>query len=239
MKIEDAHQFIFHPWSEDHSLGTKIAATVADITLSIFTVGLFLIPFIYYQWNDREVTVVKTPTPASAKAQETLRKPDPSPSSLTTNSHLSPKAKAVKEKQAWQLDQFEQWAKAGQWNKIHSAHYDWWMYPIDKSSGKHGVTYQLNSNEIMTLKSDPEFMNNYRRGVVLGAKAWGWDVLGCKPIENPTKDQKWQDWNVRLGKMADSLHLFGEEDLRQSMRKYVQDNHLYIDNWVLRHLGIY
>lgn len=236
MKVEEAYQFIFHPWSEEHSLETKIAATIADIALTVFSFGLFLFPFLYYQWQDRDVTVINQSTSASKKADEVLKSPVSSPKASvrktgsTTNSQLSSKARAVKEKQAGQLKQFEQWAAAGQWGHIHRAHYDWWMYPVNYSSRTTGSTYQLNANEVDELKADPEFMQNYKRGVVLGAQAWGWDVLNSKPIEKPTSDQKWQNWDVRLGKMIDSLNLFNESDLVASMRRYARQNSIPVYN---------
>lgn len=238
MKVEDVYQFFFHPWSDEHSFETQIAATITDIALSILSGGLFLIPFLYFQWKDRDVKQMHNATAATKVASEILKSPNPPPVVRSTNTHLSSKARTVKEKQAWQLNQFEQWAASGQWSKIHNAHYDWWMYPIDQPSRGHGTTYQLNSREITELKADPEFMANYIRGVVLGAQAWGWDVLNVKPIDNPTSDQKWQNWDVRLGKMADSLRLFGEEELRASMRQYVQKNNILLQDWVYTSLEL-
>lgn len=182
MKVEDVYQFFFHPWSDEHSFETQIAATITDIALSILSGGLFLIPFLYFQWKDRDVKQMHNATAATKVASEILKSPNPPPVVRSTNTHLSSKARTVKEKQAWQLNQFEQWAASGQWSKIHNAHYDWWMYPIDQPSRGHGTTYQLNSREITELKADPEFMANYIRGVVLGAQAWGWDVLNVKQL---------------------------------------------------------
>lgn len=55
MKLDDFYQFIFHPWSSDHSLKKQILATIVDIALTIFSGLLFLIPFAYFQWKDRHV----------------------------------------------------------------------------------------------------------------------------------------------------------------------------------------
>ena len=231
MKIQDVSQFIFHPWSNEHSLGKKIAATITDIALTILSAGLFLIPFIYFQ----NVKVVTPPTPASKVAQSVLK---PEAQKTKPTSTLSPKAQQVKEKQAWQLKQFEQWAAKGQWDCIHRAHYDWWMYPINRSSAGQGSKYTVHSKEIAELKADPEFMRNYLRGVELGAKAWGWDIHAKKLVANPSKDQKWQNWNVRLGKMADSLSLFGQEDLRASMLAYALHAGLNLEDWIWKALGL-
>jgi hypothetical protein len=228
----EIYQFLFHPWSDDHSPLTKVLATITDIALTALTAGIFAVVFAAVQWKDRKVTVVSPLTRASKKADKILG------TKIKEESKLSDKAKTVKKKQAWQLAQFERWADAGQWNNIHSAHYDWWMFPIDRSSAGQGSTYQVNKSNINQLKQDPEFMKNYRRGVELVAKAWGWDVIASQPIDSPTKDQKWQNWPVRLGKMADSLRLFGEEDLRASMRQYALHANLQLEGWILQALSL-
>ncbi|ADI38712.1 putative uncharacterized protein [Waddlia chondrophila 2032/99] len=230
MKLDDFYQFIFHPWSSNHSLKKQISATIVDIALTIFSGLLFLIPFAYFQWKDRHVKVVYSSTATSKSAEKILK------SSKEPSQKLSPKAQKVKNKQYWQLKQFEKWAAEGQWNKIHQAHYDWWMYPISRSSQGQGTTYAVNSKEIAELKADQEFMQNYLRGVELGAKAWGWDIHLKKPVDHPSKDQKWQNWDVRLGKMADSLHLFGQHELRDSMRTYALNKNLTLEEWVWKTL---
>ena len=35
--------------------------------------------------------------------------------------------------------------------------------------------------------------------------AWGYDLANGTQIENPQKDQKWQNWPIRLYKMTKSL----------------------------------
>ncbi len=242
--IEDPYQFFFHPFSDDHSLGEKIVAAIADLALTLFSGGLFLIPLLYFQWKDRDVKIVPPSTRESTIASDTLSKGKrrgstvPRPAASGRGSTLSAKALTVKEKQAWQLAQFEKWAASGDWGQIHRAHYDWWMYPISRGSAGQGTTYAVNAKEIAELKADPEFMANYLRGVELGARAWGWDIHASKPVENPTRDQKWQNWGVRLGKMADSLHLFGQEELRASMLEYALQGPLNLENWIWDNLGL-
>jgi len=50
---------------------------------------------------------------------------------------------ALKAQQKTQLKFFESWVENGQWMKIHTSHYDWWMFPIDEKSSR-GVKYTVN-----------------------------------------------------------------------------------------------
>jgi len=232
---QQVYHFLFHPLREDHSLREKINAITAVIALSILSLGIFLIPFGIIQWKDRDVTVKKKPTRTSNVARPIISK---KPSNIRSSIVKTSKAKTVKTKQAWQLAKFEQWAAEGDWASIHKAHYDWWMFPNNRTSAGEGPKYQVSQKDINALKSDPEFMGNYRRGVELVARAWGWEVIENKPVENPSKHQKWQNWPVRLGKMADSLRLFGENTLRSSMRDYAQQAGLRLPHWVQKMLKL-
>jgi len=127
---------------------------------------------------------------------------------------------ALKQKHAAQLKQFEQWAEARDWLAFLHHHYDWWMFPISRTSLGQGAQYTVYRQEIESLKNDREFMENYRRGVKLLTLSWGWDIDQQKPVNNPDPDQKWNHYEVRLGKMADSLKLFGEIELFKSLRQY-------------------
>ena len=40
----------------------------------------------------------------------------------------------LKQKHSHQLQYFLQWAKEEDWKQFHINHYDWWMFPIDKTS---------------------------------------------------------------------------------------------------------
>lgn len=231
MKIdEQICHFLFHPLALEHSVLKQFLATITVIALSILTAGTFLIAFVVINWRDRNITVEKKPTIEARVAQKVIL-PNPKPTVSASGPKPTTKAEVVKQKQAWQLNQFEEWAATNQWGKIHSAHYDWWMFPVNYLSRQKGSTYQVSQSDVEQLKRDPEFMKNYRRGVELEARAWGWEVYDKKPVENPTSDQKWQNWSVRLGKMADSLRLFKEDGLFESMKQYAAHAKLNIYNF--------
>lgn len=240
MKVrKSVYQFLFHPLAKKHSGVKKFLATISVIALSILTGGTFLVAFGIINLRDRNVTVGNKATKEARVAQKVLpQKKTTSHTTITVKpAPTKSKIDTVKQKQAEQLKQFEQWTAKNEWGKFHLAHYDWWMFPINRSSQGRGMIYAVTSSDIQQLKQDPEFMKNYRRGVELVARAWGWDVNNCTPIQNPTSDQKWQNWPVRLGKMADSLRLFDEQDLRDSMRQYSVHAELTLEYWVLEALG--
>ncbi|MBK9745958.1 MAG: hypothetical protein IPO91_04190 [Chloroflexi bacterium] len=82
---------------------------------------------------------------------------------------------ALTARHAAQIADFEAWAAAGQWSQFHHGHYDWWAYPIMRSSA-YGQAYTVYEAEIAQLNADPQFVERHRRGIQLGALAWGWDV---------------------------------------------------------------
>lgn len=146
----------------------------------------------------------------------------------------------LKKKQKDHLTKLSKLAKNNQWQHLqtHTSHpfsgFDWWMFPIDRSSNVYGSYYQLNSNDITILKKDKVFIKNYRQGVVLVAKSWGWDLKKNKDISDSKK--KWTDYQVRLGKMAHSLVLFEQEDLLKSLRCFVQANKIELQDWIKPYL---
>ncbi len=57
MKLSNqAHLFLFHPLDKSHSNQIKFLSGITTLILSIISGGLFLIPFMYFQWADRTVT---------------------------------------------------------------------------------------------------------------------------------------------------------------------------------------
>ena len=154
----------------------------------------------------------------------------------------------VKAKNAEQVQLFEEWAEKKDWKtfKPEHSHYDWWAFPITKSSASYGDEYALNAMEIQYLKRDKEFMRHYRKGVELVVKSWGWDLRKNAPVpkKERTADQLWTGYGVRLGKMADSLKLFGEKDKYRRLQRFFdkvcvplgKDKHP-LEAWVYTHLG--
>ena len=51
-------------------------------------------------------------------------------------------------------------------------------------------------------------------------RAWGYDLVEGKPLENVAPEQKWQNWPIRLYKISKSLELFGQNDLHGHSVKY-------------------
>jgi len=145
----------------------------------------------------------------------------------------------LKEQHQTYLLDFREWANEDQWGMFDHkySHYDWWMFPIDKTSASHGTKYQLNQREIEKLKNDAEFMKDYREGVKLVLKSWGWDVDADKgaKVKSPKELQEWKGYRVRLGKMADSLSLFEETELYDQVKKFyteVVHDQDKINDWV-------
>lgn len=157
------------------------------------------------------------------------------------------KIKRVKEKNAEQVKAFEQWAEKKDWIRFtpQYSHYDWWAFPISRSSLGQGDKYAVNSVEIQALKADDDFMRNYRRSVELVVNSWGWDLNKDVPIaaDEITSDQLWTGYGVRLGKMADSLKLFDEKDLYRKLQHFFDSvcvplaNRYPLEDWVYKNLG--
>ena len=120
-----------------------------------------------------------------------------------------------------QLEFFESCAAANEWSRVHSAHYDWWMFPINRGSS-YGLKWTVHEGDVEELERDPEFVKNYLRGVELQALAWGWDLNKAEYVQNPHPDQRWSNWPIRLWKCASSLRLFGFTVEFESMKKYAQ-----------------
>jgi len=128
---------------------------------------------------------------------------------------------ALKEKQASQLNLFEAWAQAHDWQQFHASHYDWWMFPFSKPS-QFGFAYVVYESEILSLKQDPAFISKYLRGVELLLLSWGWDLKQAVPIPQPDLSQTWHNWPIRLYKCALSLQEFGYTAEFHSVRTYAR-----------------
>lgn len=139
----------------------------------------------------------------------------------------SAKIRDIKEHHAKQLAEFETWAAAQQWDKIHHAHYDWWMFPVSRSSSAYGDRFSVSPAEVEAFKRDSAFMTHYRRGFAIVVEAWGWDLEKGEPIAvdpNNSKGQVWDGYGVRLAKMSDSALLFKEYDLHLKLKKFFQEH---------------
>lgn len=223
-----------------HSLYKK--SPRVDILLSAITlVGLIAIGLIFFgsmyktvKKQDREI-VVSSKTPKTKIVSDTsqlfetakLKSLPHSEMKFVKGAQMPPdalKINLIKKKHAEQLEKFEEWASMNQWKKIKQAHYDWWMFPVNRISSGHAATYKVNEHEIEVLKTDQDFINDYKRGVTLVVQAWGWDLEMEEPLQNPSKDQYWDGYGVRLAKMSDSLQLFGEIDMHKKLKKFFVDH---------------
>ncbi len=120
-------------------------------------------------------------------------------------------------KQAAQLREFESWAKEGRWEEFSHQHYDWWMFPIDRRSRGYGGMYTVHENQVKALQRRPRFMDNYKRGVALLLYSWGWH-----PSRNQLFVNRFDNNLVRLGKVLQSLDLFGEKQLFESAQEFAK-----------------
>lgn len=125
--------------------------------------------------------------------------------------------------QSKQLTRFERWAAAQTWKALHSAHYDWWMFPLDETSS-FGYKYTVNPENVQMLLSDTEFVQRLRRGAIILAESYGWDLEKRAPISKPNADagQAWQSYPVRLFKAGRSMIVFGQRDLYDSFVEYAK-----------------
>jgi hypothetical protein len=144
------------------------------------------------------------------------------PQSAVTNVNVE-KISNEKAVHSGQLKRFEVHAVMGTWENLHQEHYDWWMFPINKTSQGHGDEYAFSEANLEALRSDREFLASYRRGVQLQALAWGWNIEKGVSVLNPKKGQLWTGYGIRLAKMADSLWLMGEKTLFASLQQFAKE----------------
>lgn len=233
MQIDnEIYYFLFHPLSDSHSTPKKFLASVTVVAITILTAFTFLIPFIYFNLKDRKIQQISGPTKETQIVGEILPKVE-SQKPIT-------KVNKIKVKHEEYLKFFKNCEAEKKWGEIHSAHYDWWMFPIDNKSGGRINEYTVSESDIKELKNDPEFMKNYLKGVELVVRAWGWELLDEKAAENRTPEQKWTGWDVRLGKMADSLKLFEQDVYHEKLRIFAEQailkKNYNLESWVIDHL---
>ena len=93
------------------------------------------------------------------------------------------------------------------------------MFPIKEDSG-YGFKYSIFEDDVKELQKT-EFIKNYLLGIKLISKSWGWDIENSKLIENPDKYQKYNNYDIRLRKIGQSLKLFEQEEYFNSLDKFV------------------
>lgn len=210
------YNFFFHPFHEEHPKEISALSVITNIALTALTAGLYLVAFLGVHLSERH-WVQKQPDPKSGRV--------PRPATIIPRANGFVGSQALKQKLQSHLAKLTDLAERGQWQHLqtHTAHpdsgFDWWMFPIDRSSRGMGDLYNLSQADISFLKNDPEFMKSYREGVCLVAKSWGWDLLTRTDLTSYS--QRWTGYQVRLYKMITSLELFNQTDLTDSLRYFM------------------
>lgn len=229
VQLARIYNFLFHPLSYKN-YPNKMLSMITVVALSVLSKGIFTAAFVFVHWQRHKKTEIVENAKVNPATLVLIKNQKPKmPSILDLHSVRvskegvkmdQTKADLIKRDLAQQLQKFEDWAQANEWQRIHDAHYDWWMFPVERPSSAYGEAYAVNKADVEALKADPIFMNNYRRGVALVVQAWGWDLEKGEAIKSPAKGQAWDGYGVRLAKMSDSLRLFEEIELHQKLKAF-------------------
>lgn len=119
----------------------------------------------------------------------------------------------------FQNRQFMEWKSLQLYNKFHSSHYDWWAFPINQLSS-YGAKFKVDIHDRIQFMKNEQFIKALRSNAVLVCLSWGYDLVKGEEIKIRTKDQKWQNWPIRLYKMACSLEYFQQLDLHENAIKF-------------------
>lgn len=214
------YDFFFHPFHKDHSGRDRLVSIITSVALSILTCGVYAAVFCLVQIAER--FSIEGTNEGMQKINKVYIGND-----------------ALKAKQKNHLAKLEALVKDGHWEHLqkHTDHpfsgFDWWMFPTDRASLGQGSKYQVCLRDITSLKKDQEFMDSYRKGVVLVAKSWGFDLENKKDVTSSS--QKWVGYNVRLGKMLYSLKLFNQTDLFNNLVYFIDKKGLRskLDEWII------
>jgi hypothetical protein len=99
------------------------------------------------------------------------------------------------------------------------------MFPTSdygkNAPGEKGV-FKVSKAEVEELKKNTEFMTNYREGVRLQMLSYGWDTETNSFITDRLSNQKYNNYHIRLEKLARSLGMFGEKNLHASVKTFAQ-----------------
>ncbi|XWN35430.1 MAG: hypothetical protein ROO73_01405 [Roseivirga sp.] len=142
------------------------------------------------------------------------------------------------------LSKFKAWTEAEAWGQFGPkySHYGWWMFPIDRVTKDGGYRYAVFKEDIEALKADEAWLRDYRLAVILLMYSWGWDIKGCQCCANPGPEQQWRHWDIRLDKLTNSLILFEQWDLYESLMAYVKTLHdqgVHLEERLLRYFPPY
>lgn len=223
----DAYNFFFHPLHEDHSVEESVISIITTVVLSILTGGLYLLILGAVHLKER-CSVIEPD-------QEGMIPPSMGKIALAQSHHLGD----LKEKMSDHLVKLQRLAARGEWSHLqtHTSHqdsgFDWWMFPTNRPSRGQGTRYMVSEIDIALLKEDREFMETYRKGVILVAKSWGFDLENQMDLTSDV--QKWTGYQVRLGKMLHSLQLFGERELFDRLVQFIDLKNIRrtLEEWII------
>jgi hypothetical protein len=98
---------------------------------------------------------------------------------------------------------------------IRKAHFDWWTFPIEKTSNRYGYKYKLNDIACQELLGDDEFMKYYIESTWCVLDAYGFTLSGSKENgykitpKDTTHENEFNE--IRIKKMAESFYHFNIE----------------------------
>jgi hypothetical protein len=86
-----------------------------------------------------------------------------------------------------QTSLFKDWITQSRWRNFWGSgeHFDWWAFPIDITSDRHGDRYNV-TPAIAELRSDPEFLHAVLENAQLFANGLGYDLVTGQVID-PTR----------------------------------------------------
>lgn len=119
------------------------------------------------------------------------------------------------------LTQLQAFSGNKDYNAIHSHHYDWWMFPIDRSSTGKGEKFRLSDRHFTALSQNSAFLKDYVEGIRIVLDAWGWDLKNKRDISNGS--QRWDGYGIRLAKTANSLQLIIRNSKTPAVRKELEN----------------
>ncbi len=229
MKI-DPYNFLFHPLHEEHQDEVKGISIVTNVLLTVFSSGLYLLvvgAVHAYEWMSGNEA-----SPADGKAKEVFDKHFPLASRTKTSYPDFVGIPALKQKHREYLKQLTGLAHEAEKKPILWRHFqrrtsdpisqfDAVMLPTSEPSDKHGDQYRLSKGDLDILKSDPQFMKSYRKGIVVIGK--GLCAVDLEKVHDLTSDQQRYTGNsTRLKLMLQSLTEFGVKDLHENLVAFIR-----------------
>lgn len=212
---------------------SKTAAALAAVVAAIATPIFALLDLFFMAFRDEKPVVQKAVKIVNDDQTTFGTIYDPSVDSVKIG-----KAEFVKKVHKKQVEAFRKAAQEGRWERFdhRNSHYDWWAFPITRMSSYNDL-FSVTPDDIELLKKDLEFMKRFREGVKLVVNSWGWDLDKDGPIIDKKATQTWIGYEVRLGKMADSLNLFGEKELLHRLQNFARQHDIK-EEWVRANLQL-